>query len=97
MDNRLCIKESTKRTFVIEGKELLPIVPEPMVLPFRSPLKPTQPAALSSKLWNICFLPVMCREHPESRYQDWCFNFAVKDICNIYYFVLRYPYRFGLA
>src|ERR1044072_8213986 len=35
--------------------------------------------------------PIMCREHPLSRYHDWCLNGAVKDICKIDNFVLRYP------
>src|ERR1044072_9539997 len=49
------------------------------------------PPGLSSSSWNICLSPVMCREHPLSRYHDWCLNGAVKDIFKVYDFVLRYP------
>src|ERR1044072_1115754 len=45
----------------------------------------------TSSFWNICLSPVMCREYPLSRYHDWCLNGAVKDICKINNFVLRYP------
>src|ERR1044072_6422595 len=67
------------------------MVPEPMILPFWLPPNPTTPPALSSSFWNICLSPVMCREHPLSRYHDWWLNGAVKDICKINNFVLRYP------
>src|ERR1044072_9199147 len=40
---------------------------------------------------EISLSPVMCREQPLSRYHDWCLRGAVKDICNINNFVLRYP------
>src|ERR1044072_77421 len=56
------------------------MVPEPMILPFWLPPNPTTAPGLSSSSWNICFSPVMCREHPLSRYHDWCLNGAVKDI-----------------
>src|ERR1043165_8903431 len=95
MDNRLCANPSTNRTLKIEGRLPFPMVPEPMILPFWLPLNFTSPPDLSSRLWNIDLLPVICREHPESRYHDWCFNFTVKDICNINYFLLRYQYLFG--
>src|ERR1044072_160933 len=74
-------------------EEYLPLqmVPEPMILPFWLPPNPTTPPALSSSFWNICLSPVMCREHPLPRYHDWCLNGAVKDICKINNFVLRYP------
>src|ERR1044072_6756794 len=68
------------------------MVPEPMILPFWLPPNPTTPPALISSSWNICLSPVMCREHPLSRYHDLCLNGAAKDICNINNFVLRYPY-----
>src|ERR1044072_7211561 len=67
------------------------MVPEPMILPFWLPPNPTTPPSLSSSSWNICLSPVMCHEHPLSRYHDWCLNGAVKDICKIDNFVLRYP------
>src|ERR1044072_1638704 len=62
-----------------------------MILPFWLPPNPTTPPGLSSSSWNICISPVMCREHPLSRYHDWCLNGAVKDICKINDSVLRYP------
>src|ERR1051325_1938113 len=95
MDNKLYANPSTKRTLDIEGRLPFPMVPKPIIFPFWLPPNLTSPPDLSSRLWNIDFLPVMCREHPESRYHDWCFNFVVKDICNIYYIFLRYPYLFG--
>src|ERR1044072_5455085 len=75
----------------MEGFLPLPMVPQPIILPFWFPPKPTMPPGLSSRLWNISLSPVMCREQPLSRYHDWCLRGAVKDICNINNFVLRYP------
>src|ERR1051325_4903817 len=95
MDNRLCVNPSTNRTLEIEGRLPFPMVPEPMILPFWLPPNFTSPSGLSSSLWNIDLLPVICREHLESRYHDWCFNFTVKDIYNINYFFFRYPYLSG--
>lgn len=95
MDIKLWINPSTKRTLVMEGNVQLPFMPEEMIFPFWSPSKPTMPPGLSSKLWNICLLLVMYRKHPESRYHGWCFKSNAKDICNIYYFILRYPYLSG--
>src|ERR1051325_1693358 len=80
MDNKLCANPSTNRTLEIEGRLPFPMVPEPMILPFWLPPNFTSPPGLSYRLWNIYLLPVICREQPESRYHDWCFNFIVKDI-----------------
>src|SRR3954471_4075064 len=57
----------------------------------------TSPPDLSTRSWNIDLLPVICREHPESRYHDiLCFVFFVaKDICNRNYLLLRYPQLLG--
>src|SRR3954464_287950 len=57
----------------------------------------TSPPDLSTRSWNIDLLPVMCREHPESRYHDMlCFVFfAAKDICSRNNLILRYPHFFG--
>src|SRR3954467_11434852 len=73
------------------------MVPEPMILPFWFPPNLTSPTDLSTRSWNIDLFPVMCREHPESRYHDmFCFFFfAAKDICNINYLLLRYPHFLG--
>lgn len=95
MGKRLCIRLLTNKTLVIEGIKPLSIVSLPMILPFLFPQKPTEPPSLSSSSWNIFLLPVMCREHPESMYHDWCLNLAAKDICNIVYFVFIYPHLFG--
>src|ERR1044072_5306782 len=56
------------------------MVPEPMILPFWLPPNPTTPPALSSISWNKRLSPVMCREHPLSRYHDRSFFGAIKDI-----------------
>src|SRR4051812_47549280 len=73
------------------------MVPEPIILPFRSPPNLTSPADLSTRSWNIDLFPVMCREHPDSRYHDMlCFVFfAAKDICNKNNLFLRYPHFLG--
>src|ERR1044072_2181196 len=42
-------------------------------------------------LEHMPFARHLCREHPLSRYHDWCLNGAVKDICKINNFVFRYP------
>src|ERR1044072_5341325 len=67
----------------MEGFLPLPMVPQPMILPFWFPPKSTTPPGLSSRLWNISLSPVMCREQPLSRYHDWCLRGVVKDICKI--------------
>src|SRR3954465_8670542 len=63
----------------------------------RSPPNLTSPPGLSTRSWNIDLLPVMCREHPESRYHDILLFvlFAAKDICNRNKLFLRYPYFLG--
>src|SRR3954467_14110677 len=82
MDNKLRANPSTSRTLVIEGELPMLIVPEPMILPFLFTPNLTSPADLSTRSWNVDLFPVMCREHPESRYHDiLCFVlFAAKDI-----------------
>src|SRR3954471_160272 len=73
------------------------IVPEPIILPFLSPPNLTSPPGLRTRSWNVDLLPVMCREHPESRYHDILLFilFAAKDICNKNYLLLRYPQFLG--
>ena len=44
---------------------------------------------------NIDLSPVMCREQPLSRYQDFCFSLPFRHTCNINYVCLRYPYFCG--
>src|SRR3954463_3881885 len=97
MDNKLCFNPSTRSTLVMEGELPNFIVPEPMILPFRSPPNLTSPPGLSTRSWNVDILPVMCREHPESRYHDILLFvlFAAEDICNINYLFLRYPQFLG--
>src|SRR3954467_6414378 len=97
MDNKLRANPSTSRTLVIEGELPMLIVPEPMILPFLFTPNLTSPADLSTRSWNIDLFPVMCREHPESRYHDMLcfFFFAAKDICNRNYLLLRYPQFLG--
>src|SRR4051812_43900156 len=82
MDNKLCVNPSTRSTLVMEGELPILMVPEPIILPFLSPPNLTSPPDLSTRSWNIDLLPVMCREHPESRYHDMlCFVLlAAKDI-----------------
>src|SRR3954469_2398963 len=81
----------------MEGELPKLMVQEPIILPFWSPPNLTSPPNLSTRSWNIDLLPVMCREHPESRYHDiLCFVFfAAKDICNKNYLLLRYPQFLG--
>src|SRR3954462_14470349 len=97
MDNKLYVNPSTRSTLVMEGELPILMVPEPIILPFRSPPNLTSPPDLSTRSWNIDLLPVMCREHPESRYHDMlCFVlFVAKDICNRNNLILRYPHFLG--
>ena len=44
---------------------------------------------------NIDLSPVMCREKPLSRYQDFCFSLPFRHTCNIDNVWLRYPYFCG--
>src|ERR1044072_537818 len=69
-----------QKAFLIEDDLPNPMVPEPMILPFWFPPNPTTPPALSSSFWNKFLSPVMCREHPLSRYHDRCFLGAIKEI-----------------
>src|SRR3954465_9464848 len=82
MDTKLCVNPSTRSTLVMEGKLPKLMVPEPIILPFRSPPNLTSPPGLSTRSWNVDLLRVMCREHPESRYHDILLFvlFAAKDI-----------------
>src|SRR3954463_12270850 len=97
MDNKLCVNPSTRSTLVMEGELPRLMVPEPMIFPFLSPPNLTSPPGLSTRSWNVDLLPVMCREHPESRYHDILLLvlFAAKDICNKNYILLRYPHFLG--
>src|SRR3954462_2526098 len=97
MDNKLCVNPSTRSTLVMEGKLPRLMVTEPMILPLWSPPNLTSPPCLSTRSWNVDLLPVMCREHPESRYHDILLFvlFAAKDICNRNYLLLRYPQFLG--
>src|SRR3954465_11401072 len=97
MDNKLCVNPSTRSTLVMEGDLPRLMVLEPMILPFWSPPNLTSPPGLSTRSWNVDLLPVMCREHPESRYHDILLFvfFAAKDICNRDYLLLRYPQFLG--
>src|SRR3954468_1259801 len=82
MENKLCVNPSTRSTLVMEGELPRLMVPEPMILPFLSPPNLTSPPGLSTRSWNVDLLPVMCREHPESRYHDILLFvlFTAKDI-----------------
>src|SRR3954469_19415970 len=97
MDNKLCVNPSTRSTLVMEGELPKLMVPEPIILPLLTPPNLTSPPGLSIRSWNVDLLPVMCREHPESRYHDILLFvlFAAKDICNRNYLLLRYPQFLG--
>src|SRR3954464_4415991 len=97
MDNKLCVNPSTRSTLDMEGELPRLMVPEPMILPFWSPPNLTSPPGLSTRSWNVDLLPVMCREHPESRYHDTLLFVlsSAKDICNRNYLLLRYPQFLG--
>src|SRR3954466_3058377 len=81
----------------MEGELPILMVPEPIIMPFGSPPNLTSPPDLSTRSWNIDLLPVMCREHPESRYHGmFCFVLlAAKDIRNRNNLILRYPHFLG--
>ena len=81
-------------TLLIEIEEL-PIVPVPMILPNWLPPNFTFPPSFIARVRNIDFSPVMCLEHPLSRYHDLCFSFALRHICNIDTFRFRYPLLCG--
>jgi len=97
--NRLCLRPSTSHTLLIEI-EALPIVLVPMILPNWLPPNFTFPPSFIARVRNIDFSPVMCLEHPLSRYHDLCFSFALRHICSIDNFRFRYPLvyaSFGLV
>ena len=94
MLSRLCLSPSTNHTFFIETEEL-PIVPKPMILPIWIPPNPTVPPSFMVRVRNINLSPIMCREQPLSRYQDFCFSLLFRHTCNINYVCLRYPYLCG--
>ena len=94
MLSRLCLSPSTNHTLLIEIEEL-PIVPVPMILPVWFPPNPTVPPSFMVRVRNIDLSPVMCREQPLSRYQDFCFSLPFRHTCNINNVWLRYPYFCG--
>src|SRR4030065_2814826 len=94
MLSRLSVKLSTSQTLLIEREEL-PIIPVPTIFPFWCPPKPTEPPFFMLRVWNIDLSPVICREQPLSRYHEGCFVLPFRHTCNMYNFILRYPYFDG--
>jgi len=94
MLSRLCLSPSTNHTLFIEIEEL-PIVPEPMILWVWFPPNPTVSPSFMVRVRNKDLSPVMCREQPLSRYQDFCFLSPFRHICIINNVFLRYPYLCG--
>ena len=94
MLSRLCLSPSTSHTLLIEVEEL-PIVPEPMILPVWFPPNPTVPPSFMVRVRNKDLSPVICREQPLSRYQDFCCLSPFRHTCNINNVFLRYPYLCG--
>ena len=85
---------STYHILLIEIEEL-PIVPEPMILPVWFPPNPTVPPSFMVRVRNKDLSPVMWREQPLSRYQDFCFSLPIRHTCNINYVCFRYTYLYG--
>src|SRR4030042_4900961 len=94
MLSRLRVKPSTSQTLLIEREEL-PIIPVPTIFPFWCPPKPQEPPSFMLRVWNIDLSPVICREHPLSRYQECCFVLPCRHTFNINNFSFRYPYIYG--
>ena len=94
MLSRLCLSPSTSHTLLIEIEEL-PIVPEPMILLVWFPPNPTVPPSFMVRVRNKDLSPVMCREQPLSRYQDFCCLSPFRHTCSINNVFLRYPYPCG--
>jgi len=94
MLSRLWLSPSTNHTLLIEIEEL-PIVLEPMILPVWFPPNPTVPPSFMVRVRNKDLSPVMCREQPLSRYQDFCFSLPFRHTCNINNVCLRYTYLCG--
>ena len=90
MLNRLCSSSSTNHTLLIEVDEL-PIVPVPIIFPNWLPPNFTFPSSFIVRDRNIDFSRVMCLEQPLSRYHDFCFDLAFRQICSIENFRFRYP------
>jgi len=88
------LSPSTNHTLLIETHEL-PIVPEPMILPFWFPPNPTVPPSFMVRVRNKDLSPVMSREQPLSRYKDFYFSLPFRHACNINYVCFRYPYLCG--
>jgi len=66
----------------------------PMILLVWFPRNPTVPPSFMVRVRNKDFSPVVCREQPLSRYQDFCFSLPFRHTCNINYVCLRCPYLF---
>jgi len=96
MLSRLCLSPSTIHTLLIEIEEL-PIIPVSTILPVWFPPNPTVPPSFMVRIRNKDLSPVMCHEHPLSRYQDFCFSLPFRHTCNINYVCLRYPYLCGFS
>jgi len=70
MLNKLCFNSSTSNTFFMSKLPLTPMFPLPMIMPLLlSPLV-TKPPCFSTKLVNKDASPVICLEHPLSRYHN---------------------------
>ena len=85
MLSRLCLSPSTNHTLLIQI----------MILPVWFPPNPTVLPSFMVRVRNKNLSPVMCREQPLSKYQDFCFSLPFRHTCNINYVCLRYPYICG--
>ena len=76
MLKRLCLSPLTSNTFSMEVEEFLQILHIPMIFPLLFSRKVTSPLSFDLRDVNCASSPVMCLEHPLSKYQ-WSFlNFA---------------------
>lgn len=63
--------------------------------PWKLSLKVTLPPSLALRLKNIDLFPVMCLEHPLSKYHFSDFLFPCRHICSRNDKVFRYPHFLG--
>ena len=96
MLSKLCFKPLTNKTFSMYLEGVIPMLPIPMIFPLPLSPKVTIPPSLASSVMNCDSSPVMCLEHPLSRYHFLFPSWDARHTCkHRSSFCLRYPSFLG--
>ena len=85
---KFCLSPLTGNMFSIEIEEFLLILPILMIFPLPLSPKVTNPPSFGLRDVNWVSSPVMCLEHPLSKYQWFLFDLAWKHTYKIVHFTL---------